>query len=111
MLIVAVGDHSEWGKLLGLVGEAGSEDTPLQEKLADLAAAIGKIGLGVAVASFIALLIKWVAHAAPDRPPAALGSLPMRLGVPAAGSSFVVPRWPAQHPLVGIPPHLPSTPS
>jgi hypothetical protein len=30
-----------------------------QEKLADLAAAIGKIGFGVAVACFIALLIKW----------------------------------------------------
>lgn len=42
-----------------LVGNAGSEDTPLQEKLADLAAAIGKIGFGVAVACFIALLIKW----------------------------------------------------
>lgn len=44
---------------MALVGGAGSEDTPLQEKLADLAGAIGKIGCGVAVACFIALLIKW----------------------------------------------------
>lgn len=59
MLVVAVGEQSEWGKTMALVGEAGSEDTPLQEKLADMAAAIGKIGFGVAVACFIALLIKW----------------------------------------------------
>jgi Ca2+-transporting ATPase len=59
VLVVAVGEQSEWGKTMALVGEAGSEDTPLQEKLADMAAAIGKIGFGVAVACFIALLIKW----------------------------------------------------
>lgn len=60
MLVVAVGDASEWGKLMMLVGSAGDEDTPLQEKLAHLASNIGKMGLGVAVASFIALLIKCV---------------------------------------------------
>eukprot|EP00878_Enallax_costatus_P000995 GHUV01001127.1.p1 GENE.GHUV01001127.1~~GHUV01001127.1.p1 ORF type:complete len:1156 (+),score=304.08 GHUV01001127.1:371-3838(+) len=59
LLVVATGQQSEWGKTMALVGEAGSEDTPLQEKLADLAGAIGKIGFGVAVACFIALLIKW----------------------------------------------------
>jgi Ca2+-transporting ATPase len=59
ILVVATGTQSEWGKTMQLVGNAGSEDTPLQEKLADLAAAIGKIGFGVAVACFIALLIKW----------------------------------------------------
>jgi Ca2+-transporting ATPase len=51
--------QSEWGKTMALVGGAGGEDTPLQEKLADLAAAIGKIGFGVAAACFIALFIKW----------------------------------------------------
>ncbi|WIA22054.1 hypothetical protein OEZ85_004399 [Tetradesmus obliquus] len=59
LLVVATGTQSEWGKTMALVGGAGGEDTPLQEKLADLAAAIGKIGFGVAVACFIALLIKW----------------------------------------------------
>jgi Ca2+-transporting ATPase len=59
ILVVATGTQSEWGKTMQLVGNAGGEDTPLQEKLADLAAAIGKIGFGVAVACFIALLIKW----------------------------------------------------
>lgn len=61
LLFMLLGLHlqSEWGKTMALVAGAGSEDTPLQEKLADLAAAIGKIGFGVAVACFIALLIKW----------------------------------------------------
>lgn len=59
MLVTAVGSNSEWGKTLELVGEAGDENTPLQEKLEDVAAAIGKIGFGVAVACFVALIIKW----------------------------------------------------
>ena len=59
VLVVAVGQQSEWGKTMALVGEAGGEDTPLQEKLADMAAAIGKVGFGVALASFTALIIKW----------------------------------------------------
>jgi P-type Ca2+ transporter type 2C len=60
MLVVAVGERSEWGKTMALVGTAGSDDTPLQEKLADLAAAIGKVGFTVAVACFVALMIKWM---------------------------------------------------
>jgi hypothetical protein len=43
MLVTAVGEQSEWGRTMALVmGEAG--DTPLQENLAVLATAIGKIG-------------------------------------------------------------------
>ena len=59
VLIVAVGPQSEWGRTLALVGGAGDDETPLQEKLGDMAATIGKVGLGVAVASFAALTIKW----------------------------------------------------
>ncbi|KAI8477413.1 MAG: hypothetical protein J3K34DRAFT_453016 [Monoraphidium minutum] len=59
ILVIAVGPQSEWGKTMALVSEAGGEDTPLQEKLADVAAGIGKIGFGVALVSFIALIIKW----------------------------------------------------
>lgn len=58
ILVIAVGPNSEWGKTMELVGDAGDENTPLQDKLEDVAAAIGKIGFGVAVACFIALLIK-----------------------------------------------------
>ena len=42
-----------------LMESAGDEQTPLQEKLEDVAGAIGKIGFGVAIACFIALLIQW----------------------------------------------------
>ena len=42
------------------VSEEEAEQTPLQEKLEIVAMAVGKVGLGVAVACFIALLIKWV---------------------------------------------------
>ena len=42
LLVVAGGEQSEWGKTMALVGEAGDEDTPLQEKLGDMASAIGK---------------------------------------------------------------------
>ena len=40
------------------------EDTPLQEKLGWLATAIGKVGLVVAVVSFVVLMIRsaWSAH-------------------------------------------------
>ncbi|PNH10333.1 Calcium-transporting ATPase PAT1 [Tetrabaena socialis] len=59
VLVIATGPHSTWGKTMALVSEAGDDDTPLQEKLGVLAMAIGKVGLAVAVACFIAQLIKW----------------------------------------------------
>ncbi|GFR47750.1 hypothetical protein Agub_g9515 [Astrephomene gubernaculifera] len=59
VLVTAVGEHSEWGRTLALVAEAGDEETPLQAKLEVLAVAIGKIGFAVAVCCFIAQLIKW----------------------------------------------------
>ncbi len=61
MLVLAVGRTTEWGRLLELVGEAGDDETPLQQKLGDLAGAIGKVGFSVAVACFVALLTKCAA--------------------------------------------------
>ncbi len=58
LLVVAVGEHSEWGKTMALVGEAGDDETPLQVKLTVVASTVGKIGFGVAIACFLALLIK-----------------------------------------------------
>lgn len=59
ILITAVGQHSEWGRTMALVvGEVG--ETPLQEKLTVLASAIGKVGLVVAVVSFVVLMIRWI---------------------------------------------------
>ena len=58
-LIIAVGEHSEWGRTMSLVvGEPG--DTPLQEKLGVLATAIGKVGFVVAVICFVVLMIRWM---------------------------------------------------
>eukprot|EP00210_Caulerpa_lentillifera_P003791 g3621.t2 len=59
ILIIAVGEHSEWGQTLALVtGE--TDETPLQEKLGALAVAIGKLGMFVGVASFIVLTVRWI---------------------------------------------------
>ena len=55
--MTAVGVNSEWGKTMALVaGEA--HDTPLQEALGTLAAAIGKVGLAVGILCFIVLMIR-----------------------------------------------------
>lgn len=43
---------------MALVGEAGDDETPLQEKLEVIAGTIGKVGMAVAVVCFIALMIK-----------------------------------------------------
>lgn len=59
MLVVAVGERSEWGKTLGLIADAGDDQTPLQVLLDGLATAIGYFGIAVAVSCFIALLIEW----------------------------------------------------
>ena len=59
VLLIAVGEHSEWGRTMALVvGESG--ETPLQEKLGVLATAIGKIGFVVALICFIVLMIRWM---------------------------------------------------
>ena len=58
ILIIAVGDNSEWGKTISLVTSSGDEQTPLQEKLAHVAATVGKIGATVAATCFFALLVR-----------------------------------------------------
>ena len=63
MLVLAVGEDSEWGRTMALVvGEVG--DTPLQEKLGGLATAIGKLGFIVAVVCFVVLLVRCLRGAA-----------------------------------------------
>ena len=57
-LVVAVGLNSEWGKTMTLMETAGEDSTPLQAKLEVVAAGIGKVGVGVAVSCFIAMLIQ-----------------------------------------------------
>lgn len=58
MLVTAVGEHSTWGKAIATLSQ-DHEDTPLQEKLGVMAGQIGKLGLGSAILTFIALTIFW----------------------------------------------------
>ncbi len=58
LLVVAVGENSEWGKTMALVGEAGDDETPLQVKLTWVASTVGKVGFVVAICCFVALLTK-----------------------------------------------------
>ncbi|KAJ7513628.1 hypothetical protein O6H91_23G007700 [Diphasiastrum complanatum] len=53
MLVTAVGMHTEWGRVMATLSEDNDEETPLQVRLNELAATIGKVGLSVAVSCFI----------------------------------------------------------
>jgi Ca2+-transporting ATPase len=59
-LVVAVGINSEWGKTILLMEESEEEATPLQKKLEVVAELIGKVGFGVAISCFLAMLIQWL---------------------------------------------------
>jgi hypothetical protein len=68
LLVLAVGGRSEWGRTMAMVASEAQE-TPLQEALGLLAAAIGKVGLLVGGVCFAVLLIRR-GPAAPRRPSA-----------------------------------------
>lgn len=57
MLVVSVGEHSEAGKVMKHLSKAADE-TPLQEKLEELAEQIAKVGLCAAVLIFVVLSLK-----------------------------------------------------
>ena len=54
-LAIAVGKHSQWGIIKSKL-EKEQAQTPLQEKLDDMAAMIGYVGMAAAGATFIALM-------------------------------------------------------
>ncbi|MEW5301157.1 MAG: hypothetical protein WDW36_004035 [Sanguina aurantia] len=60
ILVMAVGEHSEWGKTMASISAAGGGQTPLQESLEVVAGAVGKIGFVVALLCFVVLLIQWM---------------------------------------------------
>lgn len=62
MMAIGVGPYSQWGKIrAGLIEEPAN--TPLQDKLEDMAEKIGYVGTGAAVCTFIAMLIRlFVGH-------------------------------------------------
>lgn len=55
-LAIAVGKNSQWGIIKSKL-EKEQEQTPLQEKLDDMAASIGYVGMGAAGATFCAMMI------------------------------------------------------
>ncbi|KAK4757595.1 hypothetical protein SAY87_018896 [Trapa incisa] len=59
MLVTSVGINTEWGLLMASISEDTGEETPLQVRLNGVATFIGIVGLTVAVAVLIVLLIRY----------------------------------------------------
>lgn len=57
-LVICVGTQTQWGKIKASL-DKGESKTPLQERLETLAENIGKMGLGAAVLTLIALIARW----------------------------------------------------
>lgn len=62
LLVTAVGDATEFGKIAGELGNAEKSSTPLQEKLARLGKAITVLGVIAAAIVFVAQLISFALH-------------------------------------------------
>jgi Ca2+-transporting ATPase len=58
-LVIAVGSRSQWGVILKTLIVEPS-DTPLQERLNRLVLLIGNFGIGAAVLTFLASMIRWI---------------------------------------------------
>ncbi|MCD7471685.1 Calcium-transporting ATPase 10, plasma membrane-type [Datura stramonium] len=71
MLVVGVGINTEWGLLMASITEDNGEETPLQVRLNGVATFIGIVGLTVALAVLIVLMIRFfTGHTYnPDRSP------------------------------------------
>ena len=73
MLVIAVGDESRWGRIKAKLA-VEQADTPLQEKLDDMAKLIGYIGTGAAIGTFLAMFVMWFAtDLEKDKPGLTLG--------------------------------------
>ncbi|KAH8072547.1 calcium-transporting ATPase [Aureococcus anophagefferens] len=70
-VVVAVGEESQWGRIKAKLADK-PQDTPLQEKLDDLAKLIGYVGLFAAIMTFGAMMALWYLD---PRPAAEKGSL------------------------------------
>jgi len=57
-IVIAVGPNTQWGKIKADL-QKEEVKTPLQVKLENLAESIGKLGLGAAILTFLALVLKW----------------------------------------------------
>ncbi|KAK4483758.1 hypothetical protein RD792_010960 [Penstemon davidsonii] len=59
MLVTSVGINTEWGLLMASISEDNGEETPLQVRLNGVATFIGIVGLAVAVAVLIILVVRF----------------------------------------------------
>ncbi|KAA8535833.1 hypothetical protein F0562_030847 [Nyssa sinensis] len=59
MLVTSVGINTEWGLLMASISEDNVEETPLQVRLNEVTTFIGGVGLGVALAVLVVLLIRF----------------------------------------------------
>ncbi|XP_049848363.1 uncharacterized protein LOC126314429 isoform X2 [Schistocerca gregaria] len=64
MLVLATGENSEYGKMMRSL-KVKNTPTPLQRRLDNLAKLVGKIGTAAALATFLALMIRWVIRVVP----------------------------------------------
>ena len=61
MAVVAVGSNSQWGVILKtLIVDPSS--TPLQDRLDVLVVTVGNFGIGAAIATFVASMIRWIVN-------------------------------------------------
>ncbi|KAF3452697.1 hypothetical protein FNV43_RR03130 [Rhamnella rubrinervis] len=59
MLVTSVGINTEWGLLMASISEDTGEETPLQVRLNGVATFIGMVGLTVAFAVLVVLLVRY----------------------------------------------------
>ncbi|GLT28687.1 hypothetical protein SLA2020_035990 [Shorea laevis] len=59
MLVTSVGINTEWGLLMASISEDTGEETPLQVRLNGVATFIGFVGLSVAFAVLVVLLVRY----------------------------------------------------
>ncbi|CAA6671131.1 unnamed protein product [Spirodela intermedia] len=59
MLVTAVGINTEWGLLMASISEDSGEETPLQVRLNGVATFIGTVGLSVACAVLVVLIVRF----------------------------------------------------
>jgi P-type E1-E2 ATPase len=60
MIVTAVGMNSEWGKTLAKLNVEVDSQTPLEERLENLAKIISKSGVFFGVSTFLILLVGWL---------------------------------------------------
>jgi P-type Ca2+ transporter type 2C len=65
MLVTGVGINCSYGRILAALAKP-PDQTPLQEKLEDVARLVGIIGAGVAVLLFLILMTRWIIDRASD---------------------------------------------